>query len=222
MNSKKAISSFILGLFLLPLCYGIAKSFLNLVFIINLFSSTKELWTFFILGFISYIIAHFLFSKPLKIYIFGHELTHALSGIISGSSIKSFKLKKDSGSVTLSKVNLFIALSPYFIPIYTVILIIVNIIFKIPKQVFLFLTGASVAFHIALTLFAIKQGQSDLKKYGVFYSLVLVFIANCVVLGGILAIFFPVSFADFIIDSIKNTKNGVIFIWTYLTKIFLK
>jgi len=222
MNSKKAISSFILGLFLLPVCYGVGKSFLNLVSMINLFSSTKQLWIFFVLGFISYILAHFLFSKPLKLYIFGHELTHALSGIISGSSIKSFKLKKESGSVTLSKVNLFIALSPYFIPIYTVILILLNVIFEIPKSIFLFLIGVTVAFHIALTLFAIKQGQSDLKKYGTFYSLVLVFIANCVVLSGILAIFFPVSFIDFIIDSIKNTRNGVFYLWTYLTKIFLK
>ncbi|MFN3966700.1 MAG: hypothetical protein ACK4JE_03260, partial [Endomicrobiia bacterium] len=66
------------------------------------------------------------------------------------------------------------------------------------------------------------QGQSDLKKYGVFYSLILVFIANCFVLSGILAMFFPVSFSDFIIDSIKNTRNGFIFLWTNLTRIFLK
>ncbi|MFN3966951.1 MAG: hypothetical protein ACK4JE_04575, partial [Endomicrobiia bacterium] len=154
MNLKRTISSFIFSLLLLPVCYGVGKSFINLILMINVFSSTKQLWIFFILGLIFYTVIHFIFSKPLKLYIFGHELTHALSGIISGSSVKSFKLKKDSGSVTLSKVNLFITLSPYFVPIYTIFLILLNMILKIPKTFFLFLLGVSIAFHIALTLFA--------------------------------------------------------------------
>jgi hypothetical protein len=130
-------------------------------------------------------------------YIFGHELTHALAGFLSGARINAFKVKKNSGSVSLSKVNIFSVLAPYFVPIYSMILIIAYALANLyAKQkgcnihpYFLFLLGFTLAFHVALTVFAIRQGQSDLREYGVVFSSFVIIIANCVVLALIFSLF---------------------------------
>ncbi|MDI6641035.1 MAG: hypothetical protein QME68_01820 [Elusimicrobiota bacterium] len=189
------------AILLLPLCYGIGKSFIEVVIALNTQNNTYQL-LYFITGFVFYITLQIFLFKPIKLYIFGHELTHAIAGIISGGRVKSFKVKKNTGSVGLTKVNLFVTLAPYFVPVYAIILILLYLLLYIFAKsfalniykYFLFLLGVSIAFHIALT-----QGQSDIKKYGVLYSLILVFISNCIILIAILSVFFQVSFLDFIV-----------------------
>lgn len=210
---------FFLSLLLLPVCYGVGRSFFEMMFLFSI-------PIYFILGFVVYTVIHFIFFKPLSVYVFGHELTHALAGVISGYRIKSFKVNKSGGNVTLSKSNIFVTLSPYFVPVYSIILIllyiIINRVFKgypFQHNYFLFLLGVALAFHIALTIFAIHSGQSDLKKYGMLFSLIIVFIANCVVLTGLFSLFFGVSLLDFLFVSLKNSRVAVLFVYQSIQSI---
>src|SRR4030095_1457696 len=70
--------------------------------------------------------------------------------------------------------------------------------------------GASLSFHAALTFYALKQKQPDLKSGGKFLSGVLIFLGNSIVLVFMLGILFPrtVSWAAFL----RGTKiHTVIF-----------
>jgi len=186
-------------------------------------------WIYFCLGFLLYFLFHIIFFRPVSIYVFGHELTHAIAGIVSGAKIKSFIVKKNSGNVTLTKTNIFITLAPYFIPIYSLIIIILYWIIKkfwLNKsdyyEYFLVFLGISVSFHIFLTIYAIRQGQSDLKIYGFVNSLLIVFIANCLFLSLLFSLFFQIDFINFIKNIVKYTAICVLFLYRLVETIFRK
>jgi len=94
---------------------------------------------FFILGAIVYLVIHTVLFKPNVVYIFGHELTHALAMFISAGKVKSFTVGKKGGEVKATKSNLFISLAPYFFPTYTLIIILlwIFIVIDLPKDAFL-------------------------------------------------------------------------------------
>jgi hypothetical protein len=128
-------------------------------------------------------------TKPLWLYVVGHELTHVVSGLLSGAKIYSMKAGSKAGEVQLSKSNAFIALSPYVVPFYTAVLVALyaaahrwwNPPAVLPT--FQVLLGATLAFHFSLTFSAIHGQQSDLKVVGFFLSTVLIAIGNALILG---------------------------------------
>jgi len=209
-----------LSILLLPACIGTGSALVRLSISIHAASDVQSPWTYFICGAITYIAAQLVFFRPLRLYVFGHELAHAIAGWISGARIRAINVKKSSGSVSLDKVNIFIALAPYFFPFYSVLLILFYALFNIlTKNVynvnnyFLFLLGMSTAFHVALTIYAINLGQSDLEKYGVIFSLIIIFISNCIVLAVMLAVFFHASFPEFVYNSAVDTIKA--YAWIY-------
>ncbi|GHT45462.1 hypothetical protein AGMMS49936_02730 [Endomicrobiia bacterium] len=119
--------------------------------------------------------------------MFGHELSHAIAGVLSGAKIKKFNVGKKSGSVVLTKDNIWITLTPYFFPIYTIAIVIIYICLgwvtdvKQFYEYFLFFVGFSIAFHIALTIYILSIDQPDLKVYGTFFSYVVILAVNIVV-----------------------------------------
>ncbi|MCX5778374.1 MAG: hypothetical protein NTU66_04045 [Elusimicrobia bacterium] len=159
----------------------------------NITESTLPFW----LGLGIYFLFQLIFAKPLRVYVFGHELTHALAGILSGAKIKKFNVAATGGSVVLTKTNIWIALSPYFVPVYTVILLCVYGVAGWWWPVseyhswFLFAMGFSLSFHFALTHYALMQGQKDLESFGVFFSAVIVLLVNGLVIAVLLKVLFP-------------------------------
>jgi hypothetical protein len=221
MTIINSILRFAVSIILLPVCYAVGRSLIDMVLSINKSADIRSSWTYFLCGFITYIIFQIVFSKPIRTYIFGHELTHAIASIILGGRIKSFKVRKTGGSVTLTKTNLFITLAPYFVPIYTLLFIVaywaIKQIFGINThyRYFLFIFGFTIALHLSLTAFAIKQEQSDLKRYGVIYSLILIFILNCIILSLILVLLFSMRLTDFSDGTIKYTRDAFITIYKF-------
>lgn len=226
MPTIRSILRFILSLSLLPVCYASGRSFIEAVISISKHSGNNDSWAYFLYGFAAYIVFQALFFKPIRTYVFGHELTHAIAGIISGGSVKSFKVRKSGGSVTLTKTNLFVTLAPYFVPIYTLFFVIAYWLLKqvlktnVHYSYFLFIFGFTAALHLSLTAFAISQGQSDLKRYGEFYSLILIFILNCIILDLILAMFFPVKPLDFVRGAIGHSVSAYVFIHEFTAPLF--
>jgi hypothetical protein len=138
---------------------------------------------------LTYIIVDFFIAKPMWLYVFGHELTHAISGLATGAKIHSFKASSKGGEVQLSKSNAFVALAPYIFPIYAALLVGLYVLARhwwassTLTAVFQFLLGFTVAFHIFLTFHAVHGRQPDLKVLGLFLSVVLIGLANLLILG---------------------------------------
>jgi hypothetical protein len=197
-----------MGVLLLPICYGVLRSLCALAVG---FERVPEGSFFLCLGFAGYLAFQWVFFKPLRTYVFGHELTHAMAAWITGGEVHSIKIGKKGGSVTVTKPNLFVALAPYMIPFYSMILL--TVFFAIDWvyplhaywNVFLGLFGATLAFHAALTIFALRQNQPDLKTGGKFLSGVLIVLGNSLILVFLLGVLFPRTVSWF--GFLNNTKD---------------
>ncbi|MBQ3835354.1 MAG: hypothetical protein II816_07575 [Elusimicrobia bacterium] len=221
---------FVISLLLLPLLLVLGYNFLQLFF--SFASKTNFNIVPFWLGIGVYILFQFVFFKPMSTYVFGHEFTHALAGILSGAQIKKFKVSKNGGSVTLNKDNIFITLSPYFFPLYSIIIIVVYFAlawFTDTTKLyswFLFFSGAALAFHYALTFYAIKIGQEDMRVYGKFFSLVFVCFVNIIMVVFVLAWIFPdmINITDFFVKVFYDGVDFYKYIFTgvYKCLAFLK
>ena len=206
---------FVIGLFLLPLCYVLTAAFFSAL--IDAFTSqaagrphfwaTPEFW-FFNLGLVCWLIIYFGLPKPLIVYVFGHELTHALMVKIMGGHVSDFSVGPDGGYIVSSKINTGIALAPYFVPIYSVFVIIVYGIVsafydlqphaELATGILYGLLGLTWAFHATFTLSMIPRGQTDLAYGGTFFSLTVIYLMNLLVLSLLLVLATPyVSFASF-------------------------
>jgi hypothetical protein len=140
-----------------------------------------------------------LFQKPMTLYVFGHELSHALAAWLSGYRVKSFSASSRGGEVVLTGTNVWIALAPYCVPIYTLAVMLAFSIAKHaagvtpPPFVWSFAIGATFAFHLALTVYALYQRQPDLRYAGTFLSMVLILLANAVVFVLVMKALFPIG-----------------------------
>ena len=222
----KKLKRYVVGLFLLPLCYGVAVALWE---ILHQFKDVPEGSFYFVAGIASYLAFQWVFFRPIRTYVFGHELSHALAAWVSGAKVKHFHVSKKGGSVTVSKSNFFVALAPYFLPLYALILIAVyfpasyfNPILRNYWRLFLWLLGGTLGFHMALTAYALKMDQPDLKATGKFLSAVIIYLGNTVSIVFLLGILFPrtVSWSRFARVSgreacaaVKEVSKGTHIVW---------
>ena len=203
----------LLAVLLLP--FAIVAIWVLLKVIIELGISNSSALPPFAAGLILYLLLQQLLSKPLRTYVFGHELTHAIAGILSGAKVKSFNVSSSGGSVVMDKRTPFISLAPYFIPIYAFALValywLCGFFIDVQKYygIYAFGCGFTLAFHYALTYFALVKGQSDLEHYGKFFSLVIILVALCFSTLIVLKVVFcqQISISDFIAQNILEIKN---------------
>jgi len=134
----------------------------------------------------------------LYLYVLGHELTHTVFVYLCRGRVTEFHVGLDGGYITTNKTNLIIALSPYFVPFWSVVVVaLYQLLFYtcgLPAHSdrFLFLfTGASWTFHLAWTLWMIPRDQPDLRENGRFFSLMIISLANLLVLAGLLCLASP-------------------------------
>ena len=86
------------------------------------FWAAEEFW-FFSLGVVLWLIAFFGLPRPLLVYVFGHELTHAVWVWLMGGRVSQFRVSRDGGHIITDRNNFWIALAPYFFPLYSIIAI---------------------------------------------------------------------------------------------------
>jgi len=207
----------VLGILLLPVAIGAAKSFYGIFSDIGFDSNMFHLFE---RGVLLYLLFHVFIIKPVYLYVLGHEFTHVLATWLSGGSVVSFNVTPRGGSVVTSKTNVFIELSPYFVPVYTLLLGPIFWILKTIGQeppfmsaIFVFLVGVTLAFHFVMTSEALRMRQSDVGKSGLIFSLVLIFIGNLVVVMAVFCPFFAnISFPAFIKSAAADSAgiyNGI-------------
>ncbi|MGJ8655079.1 MAG: hypothetical protein ACSHX6_01410 [Akkermansiaceae bacterium] len=133
-------------------------------------------------------------KKFLYLYVLGHELTHAFFIFLCGGKISGFKVSPDGGYVITNKTNVLIALSPYFIPFWTCIILAISFITRffvhIPlhDEILYLLIGFTWTFHLAWTIWMIPRDQPDLKENGSFFSLTVIYLANILLLATLLCL----------------------------------
>ena len=160
------------------------------------FWASEEFW-FFGLGAVLWVIAFFGLPRPLVLYVFGHELTHALWVWMMGGRVTDFHVSRDGGHIVSDKHNFWIALAPYFFPLYSIAVIAAygaGALFwnMEPYHRWLYaLIGVTWAFHVSFTLWMIPKGQTDLSYYGTFFSLVIIYMMNLAILTVLLVLASP-------------------------------
>ena len=116
----------VIGIFLLPIAGIWTQTFFTIfsqIAVRHGFWATEEFW-FFSLGALLWIITFFGLPRPLLIYVFGHELTHALWVWAMCGRVSKFAVSSDGGHIVTNKHNFWIALAPYFFPLYSMLVII--------------------------------------------------------------------------------------------------
>ena len=189
----------IIGIFLLPVAVVWTQSFFTIfsrIAVSHAFWATEEFW-FFALGSVLWTIAFFGLPRPLLMYVFGHELTHALWVWMMGGRVSQFSVSREGGHIVTDKSNVWIALSPYFFPLYSILVIAAyggaSLFWDVaPYHRWLYaFIGATWAFHISFTLWMIPKGQTDLSHHGTFFSLIVIYLMNLLVLTILLIVASP-------------------------------
>lgn len=203
----------VIGVFLLPLAGIWTQTFFTCFSRATLhhgFWASEEFW-FFALGAVLWTIAFFGLPRPLLLYVFGHELTHALWVWAMGGRVSQFKVRRDGGHIVTNMNNFWIALAPYFFPIYSIAVILAygaaGLFHDMThfRQLLFALIGATWAFHVSFTLWMIPKGQSDLSYHGTFFSLVVIYMMNLLILTVLLLIASPhTSWHFFATEMLRN------------------
>ncbi|MDD5680806.1 MAG: hypothetical protein PHI59_06160 [Candidatus Omnitrophica bacterium] len=187
------VAKTIMGLFFLPIVVSVSVTFYKQFGAIDAPWSVEQ--QYFMMGMITYAFIHLLVFKPSYIYVFGHESVHVLATWLCLGKVKSFKVSSNGGSVSTSKNNIFISLSPYFVPFYSILLAIViymanNVFLEngIPYKYFLFFLGLTLSLHIVMTIDSLKTKQPDLVKTGYLISAIIIFVINMIIISGVLGL----------------------------------
>ena len=207
---------FVFAVFLLPLCAVMTQTFFTAfarATVTHRLWAAEEFW-FFSLGAVLWLIAFFGLSRPLVLYVFGHEFTHALWVWMMGGRVTRFRVSRDGGHIVTTKSNFWIALVPYFFPLYSIMAIAayggLSLFYNVEPygRLLYAIIGVTWAFHFTFTCWMIPKNQSDLSDHGTFFSLVVIYLMNLILLSIMLVLAArQVTFLDLGNDLVANIGN---------------
>ena len=173
------------GLALLPACWGLTRALVDAILASAGGGGGVSVEAISLLaGMAAFALSWTTLSHPVRVYVLGHELTHALWGLFFGARPSKVRVSESGGSVSLTKSNFLITLAPYFFPFYTFVVIVaalVTSLFVRPLPflpLWMFLIGFTWAFHVLFTVETLSQRQPDVTLYGRIFSWVFIYIAN--------------------------------------------
>ncbi len=135
-------------------------------------------------GLVLWMMFALLFRLPPRIYVFAHELTHALFVRLCGGRVDRISIRKDRGYVLSDRTNFLIVLAPYLFPFYACCLGAVALVvaffvpissFRIPVWMGI---GFCLGYHWTMTARMLVTRQNDFASQGWFFSFVLVLLVN--------------------------------------------
>jgi hypothetical protein len=175
----------LIAILLLPVCFGAGVALWR---VLGVSGAADTVWVATLSGAACWVVIYLMLPKPMWIYVFGHELTHAIWTWLMGGRVKKFKASAKGGHVIVTKSNFLIGLAPYFFPLYAFLVVAVfaagHWLWNWTRyQVwFHLLLGAAYAFHVTLTWHILKSSQSDITEQGYLFSTVVIFLGNVTVL----------------------------------------
>lgn len=175
----------LIGVLLLPACWALTRVLVDAILLTADSTGGFSVEAISLLaGIATFSICWMALPHPVRTYVFGHELTHALWGLFFGARPSDVRVSASGGSVRLSKTNLLITLAPYFFPFYTFLVIVAALVtyaFLRPLPflpLWMFLIGFTWAFHALFTLETLTQRQPDVKLYGRIFSWTFIYLVN--------------------------------------------
>ena len=136
-------------------------------------------------GYLLWLLVFAFLPKPVRTYVLGHELTHAIWALLMGARVSGLSVRKAGGQVSTSKTNWAITLAPYFFPFYAVLFMaaffIAHAICDLTPHfwVLFFLIGLGWSFHVTFTIMVLfTVSQPDVKSQGVLFSAVVIYLMN--------------------------------------------
>lgn len=190
----------LLGLPLLPICWvtlwTLLWQFSRAAFHQG-FWQTAEFWNFAIgvLIMVGWFASGLMENLFLYLYVLGHEVTHAVFVYLCGGRVTGIGVSSTGGYVTTTKTNLLIALSPYFVPFWSVVVAAIYLLLKFAvgfdpvwDRALYCALGLTWTFHMVWTLWMIPKDQPDLRENGTLLSLVVILLGNLLVLTLLLCI----------------------------------
>jgi hypothetical protein len=234
----------VFGVFLLPVAWVLTQTFFGTFSKVGrdtAFWTSEEFW-FFALGAALWTLWFFGsiwalgMPRPLRAYVFGHELTHAIWVWMWGGRVSHFEVSREGGYILTDTHNFWIALAPYFYPLYSLVVILGfglaslfcdithvegTFLFMTPLQWLFLLLGGTWAFHLSFTIWMIPKGQTDLTYHGTFFSLVIIYLMNLLLLTVFLIVTARhLSFAAFGRELLENTENCSAAIWHWAMELY--
>lgn len=207
---------FVVAIFLLPICGVITQTFFTAF---ARAAVTQRLWAgeefwFFSLGALLWVISFFGLPRPVILYVFGHELTHALWVWLMGGRVSRFRVGAEGGHIMTNRTNFWIALAPYVFPLYSILAIgiygLLSLFYNVQPygRLLYAVIGATWAFHFTFTCWMIPKNQTDLSDHGTFFSLVVIYLMNLTLLCVMLIAVAPqITFASFGADLVTNSAK---------------
>ena len=182
---------FLAGLLLLPLLYALARAVGDLLPALFLdrppWVAPEAIALF--AGFAAWSLLSVFLPPATRVYVFGHELTHAAWGLLTGSKVGRMRVGDDGGFVELSNPGIFTTLAPYFVPFYLVVLLLLRLLAGLFADMrpyalwWLFAMGLAYGFHVLYTIKSLIQHQPDIRVYGRLVSYVVILLANTLIFG---------------------------------------
>jgi hypothetical protein len=177
-----------LGAFFLKWAVGLALLWLGAASACVLVEALAQVpWTsksslVFLAGFGGYLLVHYLLYQPVLSHVMAHELTHALAAMAMGGKVTSISASTTGGTTVTNRSHVLVSLAPYVFPLYTMVALGLYAISAPGWKIwFLGLTGATFAFHLALTVYSLSHHQPDLEEGGVAFSLLFILSGNIIV-----------------------------------------
>lgn len=183
---------FVAAVFSLPFVWALCRTFADAVCMASgnsgKFFSAESIALF--AGLVSFLILSKVLPGQSRMYVLGHELTHAIWGMAFGARVSNIKVRSTGGSVTLTKSNVWITLSPYFFPFWTAVVALLALVVRgivciaWPGRPFpfpwawMFAVGFTWCFHACFTIRSLMQTQSDVQEYGRVFSWTLILACN--------------------------------------------
>jgi hypothetical protein len=216
----KKIIKILLGVALIPFCLGYTWQLAAMLATVRYQANTPY---YFIAGGLLYLTLHVLFNKPILTYVVGHELTHAFFAVLCGGSVKAFHAGSRGGRVTVTKSNFIITLAPYFFPLYTFLVLILYGLARALDirgtiiDILIFLSGATFAFHLALTIVFLQTDQKDIREQGVIFSYPLIYLFNIAFIALLVSLYLAEN-----MDYLMFLAGGILKTNEMLTRMFEK
>jgi hypothetical protein len=141
------------------------------------------------IGVLGWLVGYVLLPKPFWVYVFGHEFMHALAVYMARGRVYDFEVSSRGGYVRTDKMNWWIALAPYCVPIYVLVWVglwwCLSYYFKGEMWRGMLFVGMGVTwgFHVTFTLYVMGRDQPDLVGQGYLFSWVTIFCFNVLFVG---------------------------------------
>jgi hypothetical protein len=220
----------LIAIWLLPACAAVTLTAVQVGHRLLVGSQTASAVAFGT-GYVLWLVIFALLPKPMRTYVLGHELTHALWALLMGARVSDLRVRKTGGQVRTSKSNWFISLAPYFFPFYAVLFMagffLVHAIVNLTAYMWIlfFLVGLGWSFHVTFTLMILLTvDQPDVQSQGVLFSVVVIYLMNLITMTLTATALSPALHFNFFArslgrDMLKSygwTLDNFILLWNYV------